>query len=87
MKGNIVMNGILTEEKSKIQNKKVLNQGRMFVDDEVAAIIDMFGELVEWLHDQYGNAKELAKQQADKFKKRIEQMKKLNGQPISVQKG
>ena len=55
-------------------------------EDECSVIVNTIEELVEWLQEQYGIAKEKAKRQADKFKKRIEQLKKINGTLVPVSK-
>lgn len=48
-------------------------------DEELGTIVAIIGELGDWLQEQYGAAKDFAKQQADKFKKKIEKFKGLNG--------
>jgi len=53
-------------------------------DTELEAICVTFENLIEWVKEQYGTAKELVKHQAEKYKKKIGQLKKINGQAIPV---
>lgn len=53
-------------------------------EDEVAAIILTFKELGEWLQEIQGSTKEAIKRQVDKFKKKIKQLKELEGSRSSV---
>ncbi|MBP6671851.1 MAG: hypothetical protein KA247_01820 [Bacteroidetes bacterium] len=67
-------------------------RGKSF-GDELGAILDTFVDLVEWLEERYGSAKEAAKEQVEKFKQKINEFKKLNGgmvpdrQPTELQRG
>jgi len=53
-------------------------------DSELEAICTTFEDLIDWIQEQYGAAKELVKQQAEKYKKKIGLLKKINGQAIPV---
>ncbi len=53
-------------------------QGKSF-GDELGAILDTFVDLVEWLEERFGSVKETAKEQVEKFKRKIKEFKKLNG--------
>jgi hypothetical protein len=50
--------------------------------DELGTIIAVAEELADWLQEKYGIVKEKAKQQAEKFKKKILKFKNLNGQAV-----
>jgi uncharacterized protein YjbJ (UPF0337 family) len=56
------------------------------MNDELSAILGKYEELVGKLQENYGIAKEDAKEQADDFKKTIEQLKKPNGKRTKLQK-
>jgi len=69
------------------KDKTLRENQRLFVvhhrnisrEDEVSAIILTFQDFGEWLQEIQGAVKEFLKQQADKFKNKIKQLKKLNG--------
>lgn len=41
--------------------------------------MNTLAELIDWILDHVGSVKELALQQAEKFKRKIQRFKKLNG--------
>lgn len=58
------------------RGKAVHHWGKM-MNDELAPIAGKYEELVGWLQEKYGIAKEEAKGQVDEFKRMVEQFKKI----------
>jgi uncharacterized protein YjbJ (UPF0337 family) len=67
------------------RGKAVTHWGKM-MNDELAAIAGKYEELVGRLQENFGIAKEEAKDHVEKYKTTVEQLKKSNHELIRLQK-
>lgn len=67
------------------RGKAVTHWGKM-MNDELAAVAGKYEQSVGKLQEKFGIAKEEAREQVDKYKNMVEQLKKSNHELVRLQK-